>query len=260
MPDFSIEKKLNCDGLVFGLDEAGRGPWCGPVVAACVCFDKRFYENGITFCQITAEDCNDPSITGVEGISSPQTAPDDDTAAFIEEETARAEVSYLLRELNDSKKLSAKKREKLYPLIFRHAIVGIGQASAAEIDDLNILQASFLAMRRALDSVIEKGCTPAYALIDGNRLPKGWREPCSCVVKGDGLSLSIAAASVVAKVTRDRLMQLLAREFPAYGWERNAGYGTHDHMAALHENGVTVHHRKSYAPIKKLLEMAQDAA
>ncbi len=223
MPDFSIEKNLNCNGFVFGLDEAGRGPWCGPVVAACVCFDEKLY------------DCDLTPIAGEE-------------------------LSFLLHELNDSKKLSAKKREQLFPLIFRHAIVGVGQASAAEIDEFNILQASFLAMRRALDSVIKQGYCPAYALIDGNRLPQGWPEPCTCIVKGDSKSLSVAAASVVAKVTRDHMMQALAQEFPAYGWERNAGYGTKDHISALNEYGVTAHHRKSYAPIKKLLSETKRVA
>lgn len=236
MPDFSIEKNLKCNGFVFGLDEAGRGPWCGPVVAACVCFDKQFYENNCF---------------------NRQTASDEFLPFLFEDEIEREEAAYLLRELNDSKKLSAKKREKLFPLIFRHAIVGVGQASAQEIDELNILQASFLAMRRALDSVIEQGYRPAHALIDGNRLPKSWFEPCTCIVKGDSKSLSVAAASVVAKVTRDHIMQALAGEFPAYGWERNAGYGTKDHISALNEYGVTVHHRKSYAPIKRLLDTAR---
>ena len=206
MPDFNIEKSLNLNGLIAGFDEAGRGPWCGPVVAACVCW------------------------------------PD----LQVPEELANA--------INDSKKLTAKKREALFPKIMAsNAIVGVGQASAEEIDEMNILQASFLAMHRALDEVRVKGYNPIFGLIDGNRLPK-WDIPCQAVIGGDGKSLSIGAASIVAKVVRDRLMADLAKEFPAYGWERNAGYGTAEHIQALKEYGPTIHHRKSYAPIKKILE------
>ena len=206
MPYFNIEKSLNLNGLIAGFDEAGRGPWCGPVVAACVCW------------------------------------PD----LQIPEELANA--------INDSKKLTAKKREALFPKIMAsNAIVGVGQASAEEIDDMNILQASFLAMHRALDEVRVKGYNPIFGLIDGNRLP-AWDIPCQAVIGGDGKSLSIGAASIIAKVVRDRLMADLAKEFPAYGWERNAGYGTAEHIQALKEYGPTIHHRKSYAPIKKILE------
>ena len=206
VPDFNIEKSLGLNGLIAGFDEAGRGPWCGPVVAACVCWPDL---------QIPEE------LAGV---------------------------------INDSKKLTAKKREALYPkIISSNAIVGVGQASAEEIDEMNILQASFLAMHRALDDVRAKGYYPVFGLIDGNRLPK-WDIPCQAVIGGDGKSLSIGAASIVAKVVRDRLMADLAKEFPAYGWERNAGYGTAEHIRALQEYGPTIHHRKSYAPIKKILE------
>ena len=206
MPNLDIEKSLGLNGLIAGFDEAGRGPWCGPVVAACVCWP----------------DLNIP------------------------EDLANA--------INDSKKLTAKKREALFPQIMAsNAIVGIGQASAEEIDELNILQASFLAMHRALEQVQAKGFNPVFGLIDGNRLPK-WEIPCQAVIGGDGKSLSIGAASIVAKVTRDRMMANLAQEYPAYGWERNAGYGTAEHIAALREYGPTIHHRKSYAPIKKILE------
>ena len=208
MPDFSIESAIKSSGLIFGLDEAGRGPWCGPVVAACVCWPNP-------------------------GESSLQS---------------------LFSQLNDSKKLTAKKRDSLFEPIMANALVGVGQASAAEIDEINILQASFLAMRRALDQVREQGHIPGFALIDGNRLPGNWDIPCQCLIGGDGISLSVAAASIIAKVTRDRLMQKLAQDYPAYGWERNAGYGTKDHIAALHAQGVTPHHRRTYAPIKKLLD------
>ena len=133
------------------------------------------------------------------------------------------------------------------------AVIGIGQASAEEIDQINILQASFLAMKRALMQIEEKGKQIDFVLIDGNRQPKDWKWKSEAVIKGDALSLSISAASIVAKVTRDRLMCLLAEEYPGYGWEKNAGYGTAEHIAALNEKGVTPHHRKSYAPVAKLL-------
>lgn len=205
MPDLSYENACNTEGLVFGLDEAGRGPWCGPVVAACVC-----WPNG-----------------------------------QVPEELAKA--------INDSKKLSAKKREQLFPKIMNsNAIVGIGEASAKEIDEINILQASFLAMKRALDSVKEKGYVPAFALIDGNKLPK-WDIPMQAIIGGDAKSLSIAAASIVAKVTRDRIMQELAKDYPQYGWDKNAGYGTKTHIEALEKYGITPHHRKTYAPIARLI-------
>lgn len=205
MPDFSIERTIQAQ-LIAGFDEAGRGPWCGPVVAACVCWP----------------DLNIP----------------DELAGAI----------------NDSKKLSAKKREALFPLIVNsNALVGVGLCRAEEIDEMNILQASFMAMHRALLQVRSKGFMPDFGLIDGNRLPK-WDIPCQAVIGGDAKSLSIGAASIIAKVTRDRIMTELAKEYPQYGWERNAGYGTAEHIAALKEHGITPHHRKSYAPIKKILE------
>ena len=180
-----------------GIDEAGRGPWAGPVVAAAVILDA-----------------------------------------------ARIPVG-----LDDSKKLKAARREALLEEIHATARVGIGTAEVAEIDRLNILQATFLAMRRALDDL---GEVPELALVDGNRPPK---LPCrvQCVVKGDATSFSIAAASIVAKVTRDRIMAGLAADFPGYGWESNAGYGTPDHQEALRRLGVTPHHRKSFAPVRDLL-------
>ena len=204
MPDFSFEDQCG-SGLIFGLDEAGRGPWCGPVVAGCVCWPDR------------------------------QIPPN------------------LAAAINDSKKLSAAKRDILFDQIMNsNALVGIGQASAREIDDLNILRASFLAMQRALDEVRSRGYNPAYALIDGNRLPD-WDMPMRAIIGGDGKSLSIAAASIVAKVTRDRIMTDLAKDYPAYGWDKNAGYGTKMHITALNQYGITPHHRLSYAPIAKIL-------
>ena len=205
MPDFSFEKSLNKSGLIVGFDEAGRGPWCGPVVAACVGW---------------------PDLK----------CPDD-----------------LAREINDSKKLTPQKREMLFDKILSATpIWGIGGASAQEIDEINILEASFLAMSRALDEVIQKGFTPEVALIDGNRLPD-WEMERYAIIGGDGKSLSIAAASILAKVTRDRIMAELAKKYPHYGWERNAGYGTKVHQEGLQKYGITPEHRRSYAPIKKIL-------
>ena len=206
MPDFSFEQNLNKTGLIVGMDEAGRGPWCGPVVAACVGW---------------------PNLQ----------CPND-----------------LANEINDSKKLTPIKRDLLFDKIRAATpIWGIGQASAKEIDDINILQASFLAMHRALEEVINKGFRPEVALIDGNRLPN-WEIEKYAIVGGDAKSLSIAAASILAKVTRDRIMKELAQKYPGYGWEKNAGYGTKDHQAGLAQYGITPEHRRSYAPIKKLLD------
>ncbi|MBR6232085.1 MAG: ribonuclease HII [Alphaproteobacteria bacterium] len=206
MPDFSFEKKLNRTGLIVGLDEAGRGPWCGPVVAACV------------------------------GWQDFQCPPD------------------LANQINDSKKLTPQKREILFDQIISATPVwGIGQASAKEIDEINILQASFLAMRRALDEVIKKGFKPITVLIDGNRLPD-WDVEKYALIGGDGKSLSVAAASILAKVTRDRIMTELAQKYPYYGWEKNAGYGTKAHQEGLAKYGITPEHRQSYAPIRKILE------
>jgi ribonuclease HII len=180
------------------VDEVGRGPLSGPVVAAAVILD-------------------------------PSDLPSD---------------------LNDSKKLSPKRREAAFAAIMARAEVGIGAASVAEIDTHNILQATFLAMQRA---VVALPRVPAFALIDGNKVPPNL--PCSAeaVVKGDARSASIAAASIIAKVHRDRIMADLAHEHPGYGWERNAGYGTAEHLAALHALGPTPHHRRSFAPIHKIL-------
>jgi ribonuclease HII len=136
-------------------------------------------------------------------------------------------------------------REELAELVPATAIIGFGEASVEEIDRLNILQATFLAMRRAYDAL---GRDCSHALVDGNRPP---RLPCPvrCVVGGDGISLSIAAASVVAKVRRDAMMTELALAHPEFGWERNAGYGTAEHLEALKRLGPTPHHRRSFAPV-----------
>lgn len=206
MPDFKYENALGDFHLIAGLDEAGRGPWCGPVVAGCV-----MWVNG---------------------------CPDE-----------------LAEQINDSKKLTLAKREILFGKIIQATpAYGIGQASAQEIDQINILQASFLAMRRAYDNMIQKGFIPTHALIDGNRLPENWPVPTQAIIGGDAKSLSIAAASILAKVTRDRIMTELAKQYPAYGWDKNAGYGTKVHQQALAQFGVTPHHRLSYKPIQSLLK------
>lgn len=200
-PDFRIE--LSKPGRVAGVDEAGRGPWAGPVVAGAA-------------------------------ILNPTTLPKD-----------------LIEGLDDSKKLKVEKREALLMRLQQtDAILGVGVASVAEIDTLNILQATMLAMGRA---VADLGVTPDYALIDGNRVPQGLPCAAEAVVKGDGLSLSIAAASIVAKVNRDRMMAELDRQYPGYGWASNAGYGTKAHQDGLKSIGVCVEHRKSFAPIRKML-------
>lgn len=210
MPHLENERALQAKGFSFvaGTDEAGRGPWVGPVVAAAVCFVKE-----------------------------------------VPEDLATA--------LDDSKKLTPKKRELLFEKIKTcGALFGIGEATAEEIDKINILQASFLAMRRALEQLEAKGQKMDFVLIDGNRLPT-WKWSSQAIVGGDGISLSIAAASVLAKVTRDRQMCELAKEYPYYGWEKNAGYGAPAHIQGLKEHGITPYHRKSYAPIKKIIESDQ---
>ncbi len=208
MPDFSLELEAHRDGhaVVAGVDEAGRGPWAGPVVAGAVILDAARLS---------------PALEGG---------------------------------LDDSKKLSPAKRETLLAVLEAEARIGVGLAEVAEIDSMNILQATFLAMARAVEAL---GRRPDMALVDGNREPR-LVCPVRCVFKGDSKSLSIAAASIAAKVTRDRIMAGLAETFPGYGWETNAGYGTKAHLSALERLGVTPEHRLSYAPIKKILGL-QDA-
>lgn len=155
--------------------------------------------------------------------------------------------------LNDSKKLTAARREVLSAQILASADVCIAHASVAEIDSLNILRASHLAMERAVAGLSQ---VPDHVLIDGNRLPRDLTIPADCVVKGDGKSLSIAAASIVAKVCRDRLMVDLAQQHPGYGWETNAGYPTKFHLEALRKLGVTPHHRRSFKPVHNMLYQA----
>ena len=158
--------------------------------------------------------------------------------------------NYIPEGLNDSKRLSEKQRERLYSLIIESSLVSIIHVSVEDIDRLNILQASLLAMRRAAEGL---ATLPDYALIDGNKLPQGLPCAASALVKGDSKSVSIAAASIVAKISRDRLMTALGRENPGYGWEKNAGYPTKEHLLALRDLGVTPHHRRSFKPVHNIL-------
>ena len=151
--------------------------------------------------------------------------------------------------LNDSKNLTAKRREALEPLIFACAEVSIAHATVEEIDEINILRASHLAMERAVAGLGRVD----HALIDGNMVPRGLSVPATTIIKGDGRSLSIAAASIVAKICRDRIMVELAQQYPGYGWETNAGYGSKSHIFALQNLGVTPHHRRSFKPVHNML-------
>ena len=157
--------------------------------------------------------------------------------------------------LNDSKKLSAKRRAALSDEIFQTAEVCVAHASVEEIDEINILRAAHLAMERAVAGL---GRHPCIALIDGNMIPNGLSCPGRSIIKGDGKSLSIAAASIVAKTTRDAIMWDLAQQFPGYGWETNAGYGSKSHMSALQKLGPTPHHRRSFKPVHNILYQAKN--
>lgn len=152
--------------------------------------------------------------------------------------------------LRDSKRLTARARTALTAQISAHADIGIGHASPAEIDALNILQATFLAMQRAVAAL---AIAPDHLLIDGNRLPKGLSCTAQAIIKGDGRSMSIAAASILAKTTRDAIMADLALRYPGYGWEKNAGYPTKCHLNAIAKLGPTPEHRRSFKPIRKIL-------
>lgn len=185
-------------GLVAGVDEAGRGPLAGPVVAAAVILDEL----------------------------------------------------HPIKGLNDSKKLTALRREKLFDEIRAKALCcSIAQASVEEIDELNILQATMLAMRRAVEGLRLK---PAKVLVDGNRLPK-LDVLAEAIVGGDALVASISAASILAKVTRDRWCAELDTQYPQYGFAGHKGYGTAEHLAALREHGACPQHRKSFRPVTEVL-------
>jgi ribonuclease HII len=199
MPHYIYESRLlkTMPGPVCGVDEAGRGPLAGPVVAAAVILDRTRIPKG----------------------------------------------------LNDSKQLTEEAREELFPHIMAMAVaVGVGEASVDEIDLVNIRQATHLAMARAVRAL---SVAAQFALVDGNDAPA---LPCKCdtLVKGDGRSVSIAAASIIAKVTRDRLMLRLHDEHPFYNWCSNKGYGTPDHYSGLKSHGITIHHRRSFAPIRDI--------
>lgn len=181
--------------MIVGVDEAGRGPLAGPVVAAAVLLCEG----------------------GISG-------------------------------LDDSKKLTAKRRSLLEAEIKARYRWAIGEASVEEIDRINILQATFLAMTRAVDAL---GFAPDEVLVDGNRLPR-WRHVARAVVGGDALHPCISAASILAKEHRDRFMKRAACEFPGFGWERNMGYGTREHLAALRLQGPTPLHRVSFAPVAQM--------
>ena len=152
--------------------------------------------------------------------------------------------------IRDSKQMTAAQRDAAYDWITKNTIWAIGQCSPAEIDELNILWASMRAMERAVAGLSIK---PEHCLIDGNRVPKGLNG--TALVKGDAKSLSIAAASIIAKVTRDKIMHELSEKYPEYAWEKNAGYPTQQHLQAIKKYGINEHYRKSFGPVKKLLEV-----
>lgn len=193
-PNFEWEDKYS--GVIAGVDEAGRGPLAGPVIAAAVILDRNNYPQG----------------------------------------------------LNDSKKITPKRREALFDALMRSAHVGVGEASPMVIDRINILQATYRAMSLAVHQLSP---APHHCLIDGNRLPPLDMEA-TAIIKGDMKSLSIAAASIIAKVTRDRIMTRLHQSYPQYDWAKNKGYGTQAHLNAIHKHGPTPHHRMSFAPLNTL--------
>jgi ribonuclease HII len=205
MPSFRHEMRIA--GTVAGVDEAGRGPLAGPVVAA---------------------------------------------AALIDRGAAKRR---LLKLIDDSKKLELEDREAAYEAMVASGIVkyAVAEATVEEIDRFNILQATFLAMRRALEALAQQpGVQLDIVLIDGNQVPPRLCCRAETIVGGDAASYSIAAASIFAKVTRDRYMTSLAQTFPGYGWETNRGYGSGEHLAAIARLGPTPHHRMSFSPFSRL--------
>ena len=152
--------------------------------------------------------------------------------------------------LNDSKKLSLKQREKAFSAIQEKCVFFVAHSTVSEIDQINILQASLLAMERAIAGL---NINPDFVLIDGNKSPEGLSAKCKTIVNGDSKSLSIAAASIVAKITRDRIMSRLDKEFPGYDWSKNAGYPTKFHKSAILNIGITPHHRRSFKPVHNIL-------
>ena len=205
-PTFDYERAAQAQGhnLIAGVDEVGRGPLAGPVIAAAVILDPAQIPEGLA----------------------------------------------------DSKALTPKRREAIVGQIHALAQVGLGKASVEEIDAINILRASHLAMERAIAALPAQ---PDHVLIDGNMIPQGLSLSAETIVKGDAKSLSIAAASIVAKIRRDALMVDLAQQFPGYGWEKNAGYPAPQHKEALRNLGVTPHHRRSFKPIHEILYQAKNS-
>jgi ribonuclease HII len=157
------------------------------------------------------------------------------------------------RGIDDSKNLPIDKREAIHGRLVKCAMIGVGVASVEEIDTLNIYWARMLAMTRAVEALAQSaGIEPAWVLVDGNACPR-WQRPSKAIVAGDARCRSIAAASIVAKVTRDRLMAEQARDYPGYGWETNRGYGTPEHYRGLEALGVTPLHRRSFAPVREIM-------
>lgn len=197
-PDFSYECNSGFE-FIAGVDEAGRGPLCGPVVAAAVIFPNHDIE-----------------------------------------------IPVIIR---DSKQMTPHARALAYDWITKNTVWAVGQCSPTEIDELNILWASMLAMTRAVKKLSQ---APQFCLIDGNRVPRDLNG--APVVRGDAKSLSIAAASIVAKETRDKIMHDLAAKYPEYGWDKNAGYPTPAHLQAIEKYGINEHYRKSFGPIKERIK------
>lgn len=197
-PDFSLEIASGAK-LVAGVDEAGRGPLCGPVVAAAVIFPRHDIEIPVV--------------------------------------------------IRDSKQMTARQRAMAYDWIRQNTIWAVAECTPAEIDELNILQASLTAMTRAVNKLQSK---PDHCLIDGNKLPRDLIG--TTVVHGDARSISIAAASIIAKETRDKIMHDLAQKYPQYEWDKNAGYPTKSHLQAIAKHGINEHYRRSFRPIKERIE------
>ena len=197
-PDFSLEIASGAK-LVAGVDEAGRGPLCGPVVAAAVIFPRHDIEIPVV--------------------------------------------------IRDSKQMTARQRAMAYDWIRQNTIWAVAECTPAEIDELNILQASLTAMTRAVNKLQSK---PDHCLIDGNKLPRDLIG--TTVVHGDARSISIAAASIIAKETRDKIMHDLAQKYPQYEWDKNAGYPTKSHLQAIEKYGINQHYRKSFGPVKERIK------
>ena len=190
-------------------------------------------------------------IVGVDEVGrGPLAGPVTAAAVFVDRQKITLD---LLTKIDDSKKIPKKKRAIISKQIESIAIIGIGWASSGEIDQLNILEATMLAMQRAIFSLRKQIILdPDYILIDGNKVPI-LEFPSRAIVRGDKKSLSIAAASIVAKSKRDAFMTSISKLYPCYGWEKNAGYGTREHLAAIESEGITAHHRRSFKPIAKYL-------